>query len=94
MRKDNETVNAETAAKNLEAEAPVVKEPEKVELFVPRGQAGDEPNLFIGVNGVGYLLPRGVTSMVPPWVAKEYRLSQYAQNIQDENSSQMQQAAE
>lgn len=94
MRKDNETVNAETAAKNLEAEAPVVKEPEKVELFVPRGQAGDEPNLFIGVNGVGYLLPRGVTSMVPPCVAQEYRLSQYAQNIQDENSSQMQQAAE
>ena len=33
---------------------------ERVEVFVPKGFASEEPNLFIAVNGVNYLLPRGI----------------------------------
>ena len=45
----------ETNNKN-ETQAPVE---DNVEIFVPKGYANDEPNLFIGVNGVNYLLPKG-----------------------------------
>lgn len=51
------------------------KMPEKVELFIPRGNANDDPNFFIGINGKSYLLPRGKTSMVPPEVKAEYERS-------------------
>lgn len=56
---------------------------ERVELYVDRGNS-DDPNLFIGVNGVNYLLPRGKKSSVPKHVAEEYWRSQKAQNKADE----------
>lgn len=52
-----------------------VKEPEKVALFIPRGNANDDPNFFVGINGKITLLPRGKTSMVPPEVKAEYERS-------------------
>lgn len=61
----------------------------KVELFVPRGYANDEPNLLIGVNGVNYLLPRGKTSRVPQFVADEFYRSQRAQESQDKRVDEM-----
>ena len=62
---------------------------EKVEIFVPKGYANDEPNLFIGVNGVNYLLPKGKSSMVPKAVAEEFYRSQKAQETRDSNSEKM-----
>ena len=56
---------------------------ERVEIFVPKGYTGDEPNVFVSVNGVNYLLPRGKKSMVPPEVAREFRRSQAAQETLD-----------
>lgn len=56
---------------------------ERVEVFIPRGNGKDEPNVFVGLNGVNYLLPRGKTSLVPPAVARELELSQKAQQRQD-----------
>lgn len=56
---------------------------ERVELFVPRAADRDDPNLFISVNGVNYLLPRGKTSSVPREVAYEYHRSVAAQEAQD-----------
>lgn len=47
----------------------------RVSLQVPRGRPGEDPNLFISVNGVNYLLPRGEKSIVPPEVAAEYERS-------------------
>ena len=35
---------------------------EKVEVFVPKGYVNEEPDLFVSVGGVNYLLPRGRTS--------------------------------
>lgn len=56
----------------------------RVELFIPKGLANDEPNLVIGVNGVNYVLPKGKKSMVPPYVKAEYDRSIAAQNKMDE----------
>lgn len=57
---------------------------DRVELFIPKGSALDEPNLFIGINGVSYLLPKGKTSLVPKEVAAEYYRSVKAAGRQDE----------
>ena len=52
---------------------------EKEEIFIPRGGATEEGNLFVSVNGVNYLLPRGKTSLVGHAVAMEIRRSWKAQ---------------
>ena len=57
----------------------------KVKVFIPRGNANDDPNLFVGVNGVNYLLPRGKESMVPKHVAAEIERSQKAEITKAEN---------
>ena len=46
-------------------------EDKRVEVFIPRGGDRADPNLFVGINGVNYLLPRGKKSMVPQAVAEE-----------------------
>ena len=65
----------------------------RVELFIPKGYANDDPNLVIGINGVNYLLPRGKKSMVPDFVAAEFYRSQKAQERLDENMEQMLEAS-
>ena len=65
----------------------------RVALTIPRGAANDEPNVFISVNGVGYLLPKGKTSMVPPHVKAEYDRSVAAQNKMDEHVDELLEAA-
>lgn len=59
------------------------------EVLVPKGYANDEPNLFVSVNGVNYLLPKGKTSKVPPHIAYEFRRSIKAQQMQDEHIDMM-----
>ena len=44
---------------------------ERIEVFIPRGGDRADPNLFVGINGVNYLLPRGKKSLVPAAVAEE-----------------------
>lgn len=77
------------ATKKPEAtEAPEVKD-ERVEVFIPRGSETDDPNVFVGLNGVNYILPRGKKSMVPPEVAAEIMRSRKAVERQDENIEEM-----
>ena len=87
---ENQTQTPSTpeAVENQTQESPATVE-EKVEIFVPRGNANDDPNLLVGINGVNYLLPRGKASLVPKAVATEIRLSLRAQQIQDENIDKM-----
>ena len=59
---------------------------EYVDLFVPKGYAGDDPNLIIGINGKNFLLPKGKTSKVPAYVKDEYERSQKAQEAFDKTS--------
>ena len=65
----------------------------RVEVFVPKGYANDEPNLFVSVNGVNYLLPKGKKSLVPAHVAAEIERSKRAAEKQDENMEQMLEAS-
>ena len=81
--------NTETKASTP---AKTVKD-ERVEVFVPKGYANDDPNLFVSVNGVNYLLPRGKKSLVPACVAAEFERSQRAQAKLDEKMEQMLEAS-
>ena len=57
----------------------------RIEVFIPRGADREDPNLFVGINGVNYLLPRGKKSMVPAAVAAEIERSGRAADIFYEN---------
>lgn len=78
------------STENKTTEAP---KDDKVEIFVPKGYANDEPNLLISVNGVNYLLPKGKTSKVPKHIAEEFYRSQKAQTKMDERIDKMQEAS-
>lgn len=89
-----------TAAQTTQAQAPevqtpevqtpevqeaTVKEEERVEIYIEKGYANDDPNLFVGLNGVNYVLPKGETSVVPKSVADEIERSRRATRVQDKN---------
>ena len=56
----------------------------RVEVSVPRGAERADPNLFVGLNGVNYLLPRGKKSAVPAAVAAEIERAERARDALDE----------
>jgi hypothetical protein len=58
-------------------------ENKRVEVFIPRGADREDPNLFVGINGVNYLLPRGKSSLVPPAVAAEIARAERARDALD-----------
>ncbi len=75
MAKENkaiETPEVEVTEAEVTEEAPVTKATEYVDLFIPRGYANDDPNEFISINGVNFILPKGKTSKVPLYVKEEY----------------------
>jgi hypothetical protein len=53
-------------------------EDKRIEVFIPRGADREDPNLFVGINGVNYLLPRGKKSLVPQAVADEIKRGELA----------------
>ena len=79
-----------TENKNTQAEKP---KDDRVEIFVPKGYANDEPNLMIAVNGVNYLLPKGKSSKVPAYIAEEFYRSQKAQEALDKRVDEMLEAS-
>lgn len=62
-----------------------VAKDERVEIFVPRSSG--EANLFVSVNGVNYLLPKGKTSKVPKCVADEIKRSWKAADALEESKA-------
>jgi len=62
----------------------------RIDISIPRGSDREDPNLFIAVNGVNYLLPRGKKSSVPKAVAEEYERSERARDALDKNRDEMQ----
>lgn len=58
------------------------KNSERVKLFVPRGAQRDDPNFFIGVNGVNILIPKGQTAEVKPEFKEEYDRAMKAIELQ------------
>ena len=62
-----------------------MSEGKRIEIAIPRGSDREDPNFFVAVNGVNYLLPRGKKSMVPEFVAKEIFRRERAADIFYEN---------
>ena len=78
---------------NKASKPAVITKDNRVEVFVPKGYAKDDPNLFVSVNGVNYLLPKGKKSLVPAHVAAEIERSKRAAELQDEKIDQMLEAS-
>lgn len=78
---------------NKASQTPVKAKDDRVEVFVPKGYANDDPNFFVSVNGVNYLLPKGKKSLVPPHVAAEVERSKRAEAALDETVEQMLEAS-
>lgn len=78
------TENAKAEVKTKMPETIAANDDGREDITIPKGYAGDEPNLFVSVNGVNYLLPKGKTSRVPRHVAAEIRRSWRAQERMDE----------
>ena len=57
-----------------------MKDEQLVEVFIPRNAANKDPNFFVGVNGVPYLLPRGKKSLVPAAAAAEIERARRAED--------------
>jgi hypothetical protein len=83
----------ETTEKTTAPVEETTKKDNRVEVYIPKGAANDDPNLFVGVNGVNYILPRGKKSMVPPHVKAEIDRSFAAQNTMDERVDELLQKA-
>ncbi len=63
---------------------------ERVEVLIPRGGEREDPNLFVGINGVNYLLPKGRRSQVPPAVAAEITRAEHAREALDKTMDSLQ----
>ena len=66
---------------------------EMVDLYIERGAPNDDPNLYVGFNGVNYILPKGKTSKVPKYVYDEVMRSRKAQENLDKKVDEMLEAA-
>lgn len=53
---------------------------EMVRICLPKGHRGQEPEVFVGVNGFGYRISRGVEVEVPAAVAEILHNSQEAES--------------
>ena len=62
---------------------------DRVEVNIPRGGDREDPNLFVAVNGVNYLLPRGQKSRVPHEVAEEIHRAWEAEEIRTRNEEKL-----
>lgn len=75
------------------AEAKVKAVEDRVDVYIPRGNTNEEPNFFVSVNGVNYLLPKGKTSKVPAHIKDEIERAQRAQERLDATIDKMLEAS-
>ena len=76
---DEEIMNGEdtmTDVEEVETEDPN----EKVTIRVPRIHPKEDPNLFVGINGKNYIIPRGKAVKVPRFVKEEIERSEKAKD--------------
>lgn len=62
-------------------------------LTLPYAREGEDPNFYCGVNGVGYLIPKGETVQVPDFVAFEAKRAIKAIEEMNRNAAKMKAAA-
>lgn len=49
-------------------------------IHLPRARRGEERDLFVGINGVNYIVPKGIDVEVPDFVYDEIMRSQAAED--------------
>ena len=59
---------------------------ERVDVFVPKGLANDDPNLYVSVNGENFLLPKGQVSRVPVYIKDAIERSYSAIDTQEKRA--------
>lgn len=59
------------------------------DIKVPRAANGEETYMFVSVNGIQYQVPKGKTSRVPDFIAKEIERAIAAQEALDETMRNM-----
>lgn len=70
------------------------KAPERETIYIPRPETSrDDQDVFVAVNGVNYVIPKGESSQVPYAVAEELRRSERAKRKQFRNIDNMRAAA-
>lgn len=67
---------------------------ERIEVSIPRAGDREDPNLFVGVNGINYLLPRGKKSLVPACVAAEIERAEHARDALDKTMDDLRRAGQ
>ena len=68
------------------------KDNSREDVSIPRGGDREDPNLFVGINGMSYLLPKGKKSSVPEAVAFEIARSERARDALDATMDSLQRA--
>ena len=71
-----------------------MKNENRVEVFIPKGYAVEDPNVFVSINGEACVLPRGKRVMVPAAVAEELHRAERAQQVWDARSATLQNTEE
>ena len=61
----------------------------RVEVYIPRGSVSEDPNLYVSINGVNYLLPKGKTSLVPEHIKAEIARCNAARVRAEDNAAAM-----
>lgn len=92
--KNNQIPENNEAQENTSHEVMQPAEPEKKDIYIERGNANEEPNFQVCVNGVMYLLPKGKTSAVPVAVYNEIMRSRRARELQDQRMDDLREAAQ
>lgn len=71
-----------------------MKNENRVEVFIPKGYGVEDPNVFVGINGTSYVLPRGKRVTVPAEVAAELDRGERAKQAWDARSVSLRNAEE
>ena len=71
-----------------------MKNENRVEVFIPKGYGVEDPNVFVSINGVSYVLPRGKRVTVPAAVAAELDRAERARQAWDARSVSLRNAEE
>lgn len=61
----------------------------KVKITLPKARGSEPKELFVGINGVSYLVPKGKPVEVPDFVAEEIKRAQAAEDFEDDEKMRM-----
>ena len=64
-------------------------EAKKVTVNLPRARGSEPKELFVGINGVNYLVPKGKPVDVPDFVAAEIERAEKATQFMDEEKDRL-----